>query len=104
MMTTAYWELGREIVEHEQKGLTKADYGEQLVENLSKDLTKRFGRGFGKSNLFQMRGFYLAYSSIFQTPSGKSSIGSTQLIAQTAHHGAEDQREGQEMSKSCPAC
>jgi predicted nuclease of restriction endonuclease-like (RecB) superfamily len=84
IMTATYWEIGRRIVEHEQKGLTKADYGEQLIERLSKDLTKRFGRGFGKSNLFQMRGFYLAYSSIFQTPSGKSPIGFTQSIVQTA--------------------
>lgn len=78
VMTATYWEIGRRVVEYEQKGLAKADYGEQLIERLSQDLTKRFGRGFGKSNLFQMRGFYLAYSSIFQTPSGKS-----QSISQT---------------------
>lgn len=74
VMTATYWEIGRRIVELEQSGQMKADYGEQLMERLSKDLTQKFGRGFGKSNLFQMRAFYIAYSSIFQTLSGKSEI------------------------------
>lgn len=85
VMTATYWEIGRRIVEHEQKGRTKADYGEQLIKKLSKDLTDRFGRGFGKSNLFQIRGFYLAYSSIFQTPSGKSIVPSNDEKTKTVY-------------------
>ncbi|MBM2838854.1 MAG: hypothetical protein HW415_1479 [Deltaproteobacteria bacterium] len=86
IMTATYWEIGRRIVEFEQSGRTKADYGEQLVESLAGDLTKRFGRGFGKSNLFQMRGFYLAYSSIFQTLSGKSLKGQTAPAISSKFH------------------
>jgi predicted nuclease of restriction endonuclease-like (RecB) superfamily len=83
VMTATYWQIGRRIVESEQRGTTRADYGDVLVKRLSEDLTNRFGRGFGKSNLYQMRGFYLAYSDIFQTASGKSSDGATGAILQT---------------------
>lgn len=69
----AYWEIGREIVEFEQKGKARAEYGEELLIKLAKDMTERFGRGFSKSNLFLMRQFYLAYPEKFQTLSGKSS-------------------------------
>lgn len=70
IMTAAYWLIGRRIVESEQKGLERADYGEELLKRLSIDLTSRYGRGFAKSNLYQMRSFYVAYQNIFQTPSG----------------------------------
>lgn len=68
----AYWEIGREIVEFEQKGKTRAEYGEELIKKLSKDMTERFGKGFSKSNIFLMRQFYLTYPEKFQTVSGKS--------------------------------
>lgn len=71
LMTASYWAIGRRIVEHEQQGEARAEYGESLVAQLSADLTDRFGRGFSKSNLFQMRAFYLGYREIFQTASGK---------------------------------
>jgi predicted nuclease of restriction endonuclease-like (RecB) superfamily len=71
IMTAAYWEIGRRVVEIEQKGKGKADYGEQVIDRLSRDLTARLGRGFGRRNLFQMRAFYLAYSEIVQTPSAQ---------------------------------
>lgn len=71
VMTAAYWQIGQRLVEVEQGGEGKADYGEQLVERLSRDLTTRFGRGFGRSNLFQMRAFYLTYGQIVQTVSGQ---------------------------------
>jgi DUF1016 N-terminal domain len=58
VMTATYWEIGRRIVESEMRGEDRADYGEKLVEQLAKDLTQRFGRGFGRANLWQMRGFY----------------------------------------------
>ncbi|MEI6790517.1 MAG: DUF1016 N-terminal domain-containing protein, partial [Myxococcaceae bacterium] len=60
-MTTTYWLIGRRIVEQEQHGKARADYGEQLIEKLSADLCKRFGRGFSRASLFQMRAFFLAY-------------------------------------------
>jgi len=68
-MTATYWEIGRRIVEFEQKGCGKADYGDVLMKRLGPDLTARFGRGFGWRNLYQMRALYLAYSGILQTPS-----------------------------------
>ena len=73
VMTATYWSIGRRIVEHEQHGARRAGYGEELMERLAGDLSARFGRGFGRSNLRQMRAFYLAYSAIHQTPSGGSS-------------------------------
>jgi predicted nuclease of restriction endonuclease-like (RecB) superfamily len=77
-MTATYWEIGRRIVEVEQKGEKRAEYGEELLKHLSKDLTERFGRGFSRQNLQQMRMFYLNWSDlhsstqISQTASGKS--------------------------------
>jgi hypothetical protein len=61
IMTAVYWEIGRRIVESEQSGRRRADYGERLIERLSADLTKQFGRGFGTINLWRMRAFYQAW-------------------------------------------
>lgn len=61
LMTATYWEIGRRIVEIELDGADRAGYGELLIERLAADLGKRFGRGFGRSNLFQMRAFYVAW-------------------------------------------
>jgi predicted nuclease of restriction endonuclease-like (RecB) superfamily len=72
IMTATYWAIGRRIVEQEQHGAVRAGYGEELIVRLSKDLQSRFGRGFGRANLFQMRAFYLAYRAIIQTTSGES--------------------------------
>lgn len=74
VMTTVYWEVGRRVVEYEQKGATRAAYGEKLLERLSTDLGKRFGRGFGLINLRQMRRFYLEWPDpqIRQTVSDES--------------------------------
>ena len=57
----ASWETGQYIVEFEQEGNAKARYGERLLVNLSKDLTRLRGRGFSRSNLTYMRKFYLAF-------------------------------------------
>lgn len=74
VMTATYWEIGRRIVESEQGGQERAAYGEALIERLSDDLTKSFGRGFSRQNLQQMRLFYLAWQleAIRQTVSGES--------------------------------
>ncbi len=70
LMTASYWEVGRRIVEAEQKGKRRAEYGEQLIARLSIDLTAKFGRGFSRQNLQQMRQFYQTWP-ICQTLSGK---------------------------------
>ena len=77
VMTATYWEIGRRIVESEQAGESRANYGEQLLKRLAEDLTARFGRGFGIANLRQMRNFYLAWPSqqIHQTLSGELALG-----------------------------
>ncbi len=88
----AYYEIGREIVEFEQRGKARAEYGEELIVKLSKDMTLRFGKGFSERNLRNMRAFYLNFpirqtvsaesyiSSKFQTVSGKSSICQTSSV------------------------
>lgn len=60
-MVRAYWLIGREIVEGEQRGQARAGYGEALIEQLSARLQAEFGRGFAATNLKYMRLFYVAY-------------------------------------------
>ena len=71
-LVETYWNVGKYIVEFEQNGQTRAIYGEQLLVNLSKDLTALLGKGFSKSNLFNMRLFYTRFP-IFQAVPGKLS-------------------------------
>lgn len=63
-MVTAYWNIGRLIVEEEQHGKTKAEYGEKLITELSVKLSRDFGRGFDERNLFYMRQFYLSFPKL----------------------------------------
>ncbi len=70
-MVLTYYEIGRMIVEQEQGGKDRADYGKQLLKGLSDVLKKEFGRGFSVSNLQQMRTFYMVYQKQ-QTLSVKS--------------------------------
>jgi hypothetical protein len=70
ILTAAYWEIGRRIVELEQGGQERAEYGEGLLVRLGGDLTARHGRGFSWRNLFRMRNFYLGWE-ILPTPSAK---------------------------------
>ena len=60
-MVQAYWQVGRLIVEHEQKGRRRAGYGEAVIAALAERLTREMGRGFDKRNLWYMRSFYLAF-------------------------------------------
>lgn len=69
-MVHTYFEIGRMIVEDEQQGKERAEYGKQVLKELSKRLSADFGKGFSERNLEQMRQFYLAYS-IPQTTSAK---------------------------------
>lgn len=71
-MLLAYWNVGKIIVENEQNGNIKAEYGKQVMKELSKELRKILGSGFSVSNLFNMRRFYITYPK-FQTLSGKLS-------------------------------
>ena len=79
LMTAAYWMVGRYIVEFEQAGEERAEYRAALIERLAADLTERFGRGFSRQNIWQMRLFYHTYPPelILQTPSGESPKRST---------------------------
>ncbi|RPI77539.1 MAG: DUF1016 family protein [Desulfobacteraceae bacterium] len=60
-MVEAYWNIGRIIVEEEQQGKERAEYGRRLLIELSVRLTQEFGKGYNTSNLRYMRQFYLAY-------------------------------------------
>lgn len=60
-MTETYWQIGKYIVEYEQGGAAKVAYGTSTLTQLSKQLTARFGRGFSRHNLVNMRKFYLYY-------------------------------------------
>jgi predicted nuclease of restriction endonuclease-like (RecB) superfamily len=84
VMTTTYWLVGRRIVEQEQQGVARAAYGEQLLKRLSRDLSKRFGRGFSERNLEQMRGFYLGWPISQAAPAESSPLSRDPPISQTA--------------------
>ncbi|MCY1292679.1 putative nuclease YhcG [compost metagenome] len=73
LMTATYWEIGRRITEFEQAGQERAGYGDALLGRLASDLSSRFGRGFSRQNLQQMRTFYQYWPAekICQTLSGK---------------------------------
>jgi predicted nuclease of restriction endonuclease-like (RecB) superfamily len=63
----ANWLIGREIVEEEQRGKKRSDYGKRLVETLSAQITKDFGPGYSVQNLFYFKQFYLTYSNLLAT-------------------------------------
>jgi predicted GNAT family N-acyltransferase len=63
-MVTCYWQIGRLIIEEEQRGAKRASYGQGLIKELAKRLTDEFGRGFHQRNLWFMRNFYLAYPKV----------------------------------------
>ena len=90
VMTASYWEVGRRIVEAEQKGKRRAAYGEQLIQQLAVDLTAEFGRGFSKQNLHQMCAFYLRWPApqIVQTLSGQFGVEGTSEMFATQSKGA----------------
>ncbi len=69
-LVQTYWQIGQYIVEFEQDGNIKAEYGKSLLRNLSRDLSIVHGKGFSQSNVYLMRQFFIKYP-IFQTVSGK---------------------------------
>ena len=70
VMVEAYWNIGKQIVQEEQSGENRAKYGSNLIKNLSKQLTKDFGKGFSQRNIRNMRQFYISFP-IWQTVSAK---------------------------------
>lgn len=71
-MVYTYYEVGRYIVEDEQRGNTRAEYGKSVLKELSRKLTEKYGSGWSYVNLTQMRSFYLVYSQKLQTVSKQS--------------------------------
>ena len=69
-MITAYWHIGREVVEELQRGNQRADYGRALIGRLAEQLTARYGKGFSATNLAYFRQFYLAYRDRILHPPG----------------------------------
>ncbi|MCE5230773.1 PDDEXK nuclease domain-containing protein [bacterium] len=87
ILTATYWEIGRRIIEFEQSGRTRAEYGVELLNRLSADLSARFGRGFSVDNLELMRLFYIHYpfhdiSETGSRESGNSETGSRKFDLQ----------------------
>ncbi|MCQ2342895.1 MAG: PDDEXK nuclease domain-containing protein [Paludibacteraceae bacterium] len=95
LMVEAYWQIGKYIVEFEQKGECRAQYGSALLTRLSKELTLKMGKGFSRPNLNHMRRFYLLYP-ICQTVSSKFSWSQLCLLMQ-----AEDELERKFYEKEC---
>lgn len=71
IMTATYWLIGQYIVEFEQNGHDRANYGEEVIRRLTSDLTARYGRGFSVRNLWLMRSFFLSHQER-QTVSAES--------------------------------
>jgi predicted nuclease of restriction endonuclease-like (RecB) superfamily len=84
VMVSTYWQIGRRIVESEMQGKHRAEYGEQLIDHLSAGLTARFGRGFSRRAVYQMRAFYQNYPPIVQSPSAQSGQEPSPAIVQSS--------------------
>ncbi|MBD3590511.1 YhcG family protein [Bacteroides sp. GM023] len=67
-MVEAYWFMGKRIVEEQQQGKERAEYGTELLKELSKALTSEFGKGFSVGSLYYYRQFYITFPEIFATP------------------------------------
>ncbi len=91
-MVISYWEIGRYIVEFEQHGESRAIYGEELLEKLSKDLTLKYGKGMNRSNLTYMRQCYLEYEKV-QTVSGKFILQQRNTKSVTVSHKLDQKSE-----------
>jgi predicted nuclease of restriction endonuclease-like (RecB) superfamily len=81
VMTATYWLVGQRIVEREQDGAARARYGAALLERLSADLTRRFGRGFSVRNLRQMRAFYMAWPNRQTLSADSETVNLTKVVA-----------------------
>ena len=73
-MTAAYWLIGRHILEFEQGGRDRGEYGRGVVERLASDLSARYGRGFSARSLWQMRAFYVAWPVLQHEPASPAPV------------------------------
>src|SRR6218665_467938 len=99
-MVITYFEIGRVIVEDEQNGENRAEYGKAILKDLSLHLIERFGKGFSQRNLEQMRQFYLSYS-ITKTVSAQLRISSntkTQTLSAELQNTDNQELEASEIS------
>jgi predicted nuclease of restriction endonuclease-like (RecB) superfamily len=80
-MVGAYWKIGKEIIVDEQEGKDRAEYGKRIIEQLSRQLTGKYGDGWSTSHLWHVRQFYLSYRdiSLSQQSNSKASSGSNIL-------------------------
>ncbi len=109
VMVQAYWEIGRVIVEEEQRGKKRASYGKTLIAELAQRLTADFGKGFTKTNLFYMRQFYVTFPNFLDAARGESSIRHSLRDESSIFHAARgessrpqsfNQRQGNAVSNS----
>ncbi len=63
-MVQSYWRIGKEIIEEEQRGQLRAEYGKSVIDNLARNLTKKYGKGFSTRNLWMIRQFYSTYPNV----------------------------------------
>lgn len=84
VMTAAYWLIGRHVVELDQRGERRAEYGKETVERLAADLSARYSRGFSVRDVWLMRAFYVAWPNV-QTPSAESRDGQICFIGRRRH-------------------
>jgi len=90
-MVEAHWQIGKRIVEEEQQGKERANYGEEILKALSIELTKEFGKGFGERNLRDFRQFYLTFQDkkIWHTLCAKLSWSHIRLIMRVENKDAQ---------------
>ena len=98
-LVETYWNIGRYIVEFEQQGQEKAEYGSRLLAQLSQDLKQRHGKGFSRANLQYMRLLYLIYP-IYQTLSGKLSWSHYPNISQILKKGESQKQRNLYLAKT----
>ena len=91
-MVIAYWMIGRAIVEEEQQGEPRAEYGKRLIEDLSFRLTKRYKKGFSSTNLRYFRQFYFTYTN--RSPEIRHPAGGELPLNQKRHPAGGESAEG----------
>jgi len=81
-MVHTYFGIGQYIIEEEQQGMLRADYGDKTLKEISEKLSKKFGKGYSERNLRNMRQFFLTYQErvIWQTASAKLQIAEIKAI------------------------
>ncbi|MCA0333851.1 MAG: PDDEXK nuclease domain-containing protein [Bacteroidetes bacterium] len=89
-MVEAYWLIGKRIVEEEQNGKERADYGKEIIKNISDEMTREFGKGFSKRTIWEIRQFYTTFPdfSIVRTLSAQLSWSHFQRIAKVQNEKA----------------